>query len=108
MKLPALASAILLSLTFLNIAAYLSITRINFDQKVLGASTEMDSNQNLSNEIIFWEKIVNDNPTYVDGYLKLAVLEWPLDKTKSSHFLQIARELDPNSSKVHIIENKLK
>ncbi|QQG47665.1 MAG: hypothetical protein HY044_01085 [Candidatus Woesebacteria bacterium] len=109
MKLP-LVSAILLSLTFLNIASYLSLSGAFNTQKVLGASIEQPIPEpRLTEELNFWKKIVSENPTYIDGYLKLAILEKQIGNTgESNNYINQAFKIDPNSLKIREISGKLK
>jgi hypothetical protein len=44
-----------------------------------------------------WQKIVADSPTYRDGYLQLAAIEYKLkNQISSKSYLQKAMEIDPN------------
>ncbi len=109
MKLP-LISAILLSLTFLNIASYLSLSGVFNTQKVLGATIERPTPEpRLVEEVNYWKKIVSDNPSYIDGYLKLAVLEKQIGNTSdSNNYINQAFKIDPNSSKIKAVLEQLK
>lgn len=87
-----LAVIALLLLTSLNINKFL------INQKVLGASVD---NTPLLDEKAYWQKIVSDNPSYVDGYLQLAKIEVELgNKIEAQTFINKALSLDPNSSKI--------
>ena len=97
-------------LTFLNIASYLSLTRINLNEKVLGATTEVATpSPQIMSEIEFWKKIINDNSTYIDGYLKLATLTKSIGQNdESKRYIELAKKLDPNSLKITDLEDRLK
>ncbi len=87
-----LSVIILLVLAGLNINQYLN------KEKVLGASIDTIA---LEGEKNYWEKIANENPTYRDAYLQLARIEAELgNKSKANEFIDKAREIDPNSSKI--------
>lgn len=62
----------------------------------------------IKNEIIYWEEIVRETPTYRDGYLKLATLYWQLrEDEKAKENLDKAIAIDPNSEKARELKNQL-
>src|SRR5258708_37707801 len=94
-----LSVIILLVLAGLNIKQYLN------KEKVLGASIDTIA---LEGEKNYWEKIANENPTYRDAYLKLARIEAELgNKSKANEYIDKAREIDPNSSKIREVARLL-
>lgn len=53
--------------------------------------------QNLARFKKHWEKIVSDSPTYRDGYLQLAAIEYQLQNyIATQKYLEKAMEVDPN------------
>jgi tetratricopeptide (TPR) repeat protein len=94
-----LAIITLLIITGVNINNYLN------SQKVLGASVDISP---LQNEKVYWQNIVNANPTFVDGYLQLAKVEVELGNTnEATNFIAKALSLDPNSSKITSVQKEL-
>lgn len=78
------------------------------NQKVLGARTEVKTDNGLLDQKIFWEKIVSQNPTYRDGFLTLAQIENELGNSDSAQkALEKARQIDPNSEKIIEVEKLL-
>lgn len=58
-------------------------------------------------ELNYWQKIVNQNPSYRDGWIQLAKVESEMgNDSKANNYLQIAKSIDPNSTKV-LTEEKL-
>lgn len=72
-----------------------NVQNISVAKKVLGASTRLI--QNLQTEKIFWEKFLDENPTYLEGWVELGVVEEELGNSEASRnaFLK-AEEIDPN------------
>lgn len=71
--------------------------------KVLGTETP-----DLSKEMLFWEKIVSENPTYIDGWLELARVSFELgDKDYAIGALNSAKAINPNSEKIEVLEKEL-
>ncbi|HWA52285.1 MAG TPA: hypothetical protein VG895_04480 [Patescibacteria group bacterium] len=68
------------------------------DQKVLGASVDVTPLQNEKN---YWENLIHQNPSYVDGYLQIAKVDVEMSNKKEAYlYIQKALELDPNSTKI--------
>lgn len=64
--------------------------------------------QRIKNEISFWEKIVNEKPSYRDAYLQLAILNYQIYETeKVREYLKKAIELDPNYKPARELEKIL-
>ncbi len=82
----------------------LSLSSFNFErflakQKVLGTQTEIATQNALTEQILFWEKLVSENPTYRDGWLELGKLyEQAGQSDKGTAALLKARQIDPNYS----------
>ncbi|CAN5295534.1 hypothetical protein BH10PAT1_BH10PAT1_7850 [soil metagenome] len=94
-----LAIIALLSITTLNINKYLD------SQKVLGTSIDVTP---LQNERLYWQTLVSQNPTYIDGYLELAKVNVELsNKVEAEIYINKALSLDPNSLKIIEVKNKL-
>lgn len=62
----------------------------------------------IKNEIAYWENLIQETPTYRDGYLKLATLYWQLeDKEKVKENLDKAIEVDPNYEETKRLRKQL-
>lgn len=70
----------------------------NLSRRVLALKTERQQEiAKLNNLKVHWEKIVADSPTYRDGYLQLAAIEYKLQNATIAKFhLQKVLEIDPN------------
>ena len=88
---------------FVIILGYSNLSRYLFCPKnVLALSTETDE------EILFWEKISEKNPTYLDAPLELAILEARRGNIKKARFyLALAQKVDPNSSVLNSVRKTL-
>lgn len=94
-----LAIIFLLTLTSININKFLNT------KKVLGASVNVTP---LQNEKSYWQNLVDENPTYVDGYLQLAKVDVELGNVnEATTFINKALSLDPNSSKIPEVQHEL-
>lgn len=83
----------------------ININKAIATQKVLGASINASP---LQNEKSYWEKMVSDNPTYIDGYLELAKVDVELGNTsEATSYIEKALSLDPNSSKITSVQKAL-
>lgn len=68
---------------------------INRQPEVLGVSS------GLSEEKVYWENVVSKNPTYQDGWIELAKVEYYEGNiSKAKEFLEKAKLIDPNSPKI--------
>jgi len=94
-----LAAITLLILTFVNINKFFE------SKKVLGTSVDTTP---LQNEKVYWQSLVNKNPTYIDGYLELAKIDVELgDKNEATNFIIKALTLSPNSTKITEVQKQL-
>lgn len=76
-------------LVVLAVGAGFVINEVTSYPKVLGMKT-------FDNRV-YWEKLVNDNPTYRDGYIKLSIINWQLgNKLEARVLVNKALEIDPN------------
>jgi len=92
----------LLLLTSLNLENYLQ------KDKVLAAQVQEAPQTELSYEKAFWEEKVRLYPTYLDGWLSLAKINFKLgDQETSFQALEIAKKIDPNSIKIIALEKEL-
>jgi len=95
-------------LSCLGIIAVLFLTGFSLsnyfsEPKVLGTETP-----DLFKEMLFWEKIVSENPTYIDGWLELAKTSYQLgDKDYAVGALNSARAISPNSEKIERLAREL-
>lgn len=95
---------VILILSIFNLFLYSS----SYSNNVLGARTGVDFNNLLIQEKNFWEKIVSENPTYLDGWLELAKINYKLgDMGYAQGALNTARAIDPNSDKIENLEKEL-
>ena len=94
----------------------LFITGFNFEnflagKRVLGIKTQ---NQRYEQELlkeqkIYWKDFLTENPTYLDGWIELANIELKLENLEEAKLsLDKAKAIDPNSSKVKILEEAFK
>lgn len=91
---------LLLLLTIFNLYYYLK------PQKVLGVSTLSAKETELASRKAYWEDLLSQSPTYLDGWLELAKIELVEgDKVKATEYLNKARDINPNSEKIKRIEN---
>lgn len=89
---------------FLTIAGF-NINKFINNQKVLGTSVDVTP---LQNEKLYWQQIISNNSTYIDGYLQIAKVDIELgNKSEANNFLERASNLDPNSSKIQDVRNEL-
>ncbi|KKR00092.1 MAG: hypothetical protein UT24_C0017G0018 [Candidatus Woesebacteria bacterium GW2011_GWB1_39_12] len=89
---------ILIALSIFNLAFYL----FKENREVLGTTTE------TSNEIGFWYDFLANNPTYKDGWLELARLEYDEGNLASAkESLEQAEKIDPNSEELLLMREKL-
>ena len=59
------------------------------------------ANNNLEEETVFWEKIIEKYPTYVDGLVRLSFLEDQRGNIKKAReYLLLALKLNPNAKSV--------
>lgn len=71
--------------------------------KVLGTETP-----DFSEEMLFWEKVVSENPTYIDGWLELSRVSYEIgDKDYAIGALNSAKAINPNSEKVESLAKEL-
>lgn len=62
----------------------------------------------VNEEIIFWQKITEEFPSFRDAYLKLAILNYKINRLfDSQKFLNKAIEIDPNNEVVKKISSLL-
>ncbi len=72
-----------------------NIQNISFGKKVLGASTKIV--QNLHSEKVFWEEFLEENPSYLEGWIELAIIQEELGNQNASlQALLKAEEINPN------------
>lgn len=95
--LTTLAVCFILVLTFLNIN-----NSLNKNVEVLGIKTSPE------NERVYWKNIVEENPTYRDGFIELARIETEMGEQEASNkALDKAKLIDPNSVNLLRVEREL-
>jgi len=91
---------------------FLTLSLINLNlfvdnKRVLGVSYEQPV-RNTSSEIAFWQEFLAKNPTYFDGWIELAGLKFEAgDKESGYSALNKARQINPNSEKLKMLEESL-
>lgn len=79
---------------------FLAVLILNFvwpAEKILGISQSQEREE-IQKEILLWQKTVEDFPGYRDAYLKLAILNWKLNRNfETQKLLNQALEIDPNN-----------
>lgn len=94
-----------LAIIILLTAAGFNVNKFINSQKVLGTTVDVTP---LQNEKAYWQKLISDNPTYIDAYLQVAKVDVELgNKNEANNFLERASNLDPNSSKVQEVKTAL-
>ena len=91
------AAIILLTLVGVNLNHYLS------NNQVLGATTnsQIKNYESLSEEKIYWQNFLKENPGYIDGWLELTQINLDMsDKLAAKESYNNAREIDPISIKL--------
>lgn len=89
-------------------AATLCLTTLEnhqIHQRVLGLQTQ---NGNDQQAIIAWEQILQEQPSYRDGWLQLATLYLKEgNKAKAKEALRRAKTIDPNNENILSLEKLL-
>lgn len=95
------AVIVLLAIAGFNIESFLN------GDKVLGAQTET-TNSSESQERVFWENFLVQNPRYLDGWLELAKIytkEGNAEGAKNA--IKKAVEINPNSENLKALQENL-
>lgn len=72
-----------------------NIQSISLGKRVLGASTRVV--QNLQTEKNFWQNFLQENPSYLDGWIELGIIEEELGNNDASiQAFSKAKEINPN------------
>lgn len=86
---------LLLLLSGLNLNSYL------IRQKVLGTKAAVPSESTITQEKLFWENFLKENPTYFDGWIELAKINIKLgNQNEARDALLKAEKINPNSDKL--------
>lgn len=94
-----LAVLVVLLLTIVN------LNKIFEHRKVLGVQIDTES---VNKQRIYYEGLVKENPTYVDGYLELAKLSsFVGDREGEKSYLKIAYSISPNNKEVLYLLSQL-
>lgn len=90
---------------------FLAVLILNFvwpAGKILGISQSKER-EKIQKEILLWQKTVDEFPGYRDAYIKLAILNWKLNRNfVAQKLLNQALEIDPNSEAVSQFSKVLK
>lgn len=95
---------------------YQAIINSQSNEESLQYFEELKQIENIKNEptkirtiSLFWQKIINQNSHYRDGYLQMAILNWKLYRPfDTAKFLSLAKEVDPNNQALKKFEDSLK
>jgi|SRR3989304_6451756 len=88
---------VLLPLSFLLICISI-LNQYSFSKKI---TKTLAFESNPEEEILFWENFINKNPKYIDGLIRLAVLEAKRGNTKKAlNYWYLAYKVDPNAKSV--------
>lgn len=92
-----IAILVILFLTATNLMHY------HFNKDILGVRTD------LLQEEDYWADVVNQNPSYLDGWLKLAIIQMQLgEKSKAVESIAKAQSVDPRSEKIRKVKEELR
>ena len=87
-----------------NLLFYLSSS----NNDILGVRIEVDTKTSLLHEGNFWKSLLNENPSYLQGWLELAKVEVQLENLDSArNALHQAKAISPNSELVKNVEKEL-
>ncbi len=76
-----------------------SLARLEFSTESATLAGLLNEPSQIKNQIIYWQKLVDQVPTYRDGYIKLFVLNSKLYRDfDAKKFLEKVLSLDPNLS----------
>lgn len=76
-----------------------NIQNISLGRRVLGAKTQIKTE--VKKEKDYWLTFVEENPTYLEGWVELAKIEYEDGNlVKADEYYLKAKEIDPNSEKL--------
>ncbi len=76
-----------------------NVQNISVGKKVLGAATSKVRQSEKEKE--FWVEFLDKNPTYLEGWVELAILEYEKgDLVKADEYYLKAKDINPNSEKL--------
>lgn len=87
-----------------------NLSKISNKNTVLGASTQylIPDIKDLKEERQYWLELTTKNPTYRDGYIELADIDYRLGDLENARvWIEKARVLDPNSDFIPQLERLL-
>lgn len=88
-----------LSVLLILLLTVINLNKIFENKKVLGVQIDTTS---VSQQKMYYEKIVKENPTYMDGYIELAKISSFLgDRESEKNYLKTAYNINPNSKEVN-------
>ncbi len=108
-------NSIVLILPICAVISIVALSLFNFvfystsqSKNVLGVKIETNTKTALSDERFFWQNFLEENPTYLPGWLELAKIEVQLENVESARYaLEMAKSIDPNSNVVNEVEKEL-
>lgn len=72
-------------------------------------ATIEDRGEAIKKEIVYWQKVTDAFPYFRDAYIKLAVLNFRVDRLLDARkYLEMALEIDPNNEVTKELLKKLK
>ena len=103
-SLLAFATTITLGVVFINVTTFLD------KQKVLGIGAEAKEvvySPSLDDEKVFWGNLIENHPSFRDGYLELADIEMKRgNKLRATNLINQAKRIDPNSLEIITFEEE--
>ena len=84
------------------------VVAFDLTKNVIQRNNEITKMQKLTDQRIYWQKIINTYPDFRDAYFSLAIIEYQLGNfEESSKYLEKVYEIDPNFEKGDFLKKKL-
>ncbi len=87
-----------LSVLIILLLTIVNINKIFENKKVLGVQID---NTSVNEQKIYYENLVKQNPSYMDGYIELAKISSFLgDRESEKNYLKLAYNISPNNKEI--------
>ncbi|KKP94948.1 MAG: hypothetical protein US02_C0015G0014 [Candidatus Levybacteria bacterium GW2011_GWA2_36_13] len=87
---------------------FVALVTIDLTRNLIQRNNEITKMQKLTDQRIYWQKIINTYPDFRDAYFSLAIIEYQLGNfEESSKYLEKVYEIDPNFEKGDFLKEKL-